>query len=105
METPASTQRKLANEEQREHIADLLRRYPQISPAEEAAILRFLKKAPAIEVGLLAADDAARPKLDQFKIDHAKAFTIGPKGLATAVAIIAAIVAFCVFAWNVGAGG
>ena len=103
MDNPASTQRNLAHEEQRHHIAGLLLRYPQIDAAEEAAILRFLKKAPAVQTGLLTADESVRPQLERFKSDHSREFTVGPKGMAIAAAIIAAIVALCMLLWDIGA--
>lgn len=104
MEMDSSTQRKLVDQRARERVANLLGRYPDISADETAEILRFLKKGRALELGVLSFDDAVKPKLQRFRADHAKEFAVGPRGLAIAALIIAAIVAGCVLLWDAGAG-
>ena len=103
MEMTSSRQREPATESGRGRIEHLLGRYPDIAADETAEILRFLKKGPILEVGLLSSSDALKPKLDQFRTDHARHFTVGAKGLVIAAVIVVTIVLVSMLLWNVGA--
>lgn len=102
MEMTSSDQRELADETARERVERLLGRYPEISIEESAVILRFLKKGPPLEVGLLSSNEAVKPKLERFRSDHAKEFSLGPRGFVIAVLIIAAVVVAVVLLWDAG---
>lgn len=104
METTSSDQRRLADKNARERVEHLLGRYPEISIEETSEILRFLKKGPFLEVGLLTSNDGIKPKLEQFRADHAREFSMGPKSLMIAALLILLIVATVAFLWNAGAG-
>lgn len=88
----------------RKYVEQLLGRYPAIDPDEAAEILRFLKTAQPLELGLLTSSEAIRPQLDQFRTDHAGELSLGWKGPLVAFAIIALIALIAVFLWDSGTG-
>lgn len=104
MDLNGSGPQGLAGQEQRKHIEQLLQRYPDVGADEAAAILRFLKKGLPVEVGLLSSNEAIRPQLERFRRDHHREFSLGWKGLAAAVAIIAFFALTCVLLWDAGTG-
>ena len=104
MDMSASAQRKLVGQNQRAHVGDLLRRYPGISAGEAAEIIRFIKKGPVMEVGLLTADEELRPQLQRFRSDHASEFSLGIKEYAIILLIVAGAIGLCFFLWDIGAG-
>ena len=103
MDMTRSRQPRLADEFNRERVEHLLGRYPDINLEESAEILRFLKKGPLLEVGLLSSDERLKPRLDRFRSDHARHFALGARGLVTAAVIIATIVIVSALLWNLGA--
>ena len=84
----------------REHITRLLERYPQVSDADRNEILRFMKEARHLEVGLLTANDNVRPQLDAFMDDHKQQFRLDVFDVVRAVALIAAILTVCWLLWE-----
>lgn len=62
----------------RKAMEALLRRYPQVSEAESAEILRFLSTGPHLEVGLVAGNDELAPKVAAFKREHQHHFRLKP---------------------------
>ena len=105
MHSKNASRLQLANEYHREQVDRLLRRYPDIDSTEKAVILTFLKRAPALEIGLLTSDKAIRPQLQRFRQDHACELSLGIRGLAIASAIVIAIVLACILLWDVGVNG
>ncbi len=103
MEPTASEQRRMADDEQRSHVERLLARYPEVTDAERAEIIRFLKKALALQVGLLASSEAVRTNLQRFKDDHPEHFSVDLKGMLVALMIVTLIVIAAVLAWDAGA--
>ena len=103
MDMSRSRQPRLADEFNRERVEQLLGRYPDINLEESGEILRFLKKGPLLEVGLLSSDERLKPRLDRFRSDHARHFALGAQGLVTAAVIIVAIVIVSALLWNLGA--
>ena len=86
----------------RDRAASLLTRYPRLSRDETGEVLHFLKTARHLDVGLLSADDAIRPRLDAFMDDHKKdlSATLGEAGW-----IAGLILAFLVLCWLIWEAG
>ena len=80
----------------REQVAELLRRYPNVSDAEAQLIVTFLRKGRHLDVGILTADQDLKPHLDGFMADHAKHFRVG---VGEGAAVVAAIFGFLVICW------
>lgn len=71
MDLPTSSQRELVQLSDRARAEELLRSYPNLTDGEVAEFLLFLKNAPGHEMALLTANEQLRPKLFQFRHDHA----------------------------------
>lgn len=80
----------------RNRAAALLTRYPRLSGDETREVLDYLKGARHLDVGLLSADDAVRPRLDAFMDDHKKHFSVS---FGEATWVIAAIIGFLAVSW------
>ena len=78
----------------RERVARLLSRYPEVTDDDVAEIVEFLRTGRHLDIGLLTADDALRPKLDAFMAAHKT--QLRPK--LGEVAVIAALIASFLFA-------
>ena len=91
-----ATEQARAIRADRERIAGLLGRYPDISGHETSEILAFLKTARHLDVGLLSSDGRVGSKLDRFMGEHKSHFQLKP---AETVAVIAFIVALLALAW------
>jgi len=87
-----------------ERIEKLLQRYPALTDGEMHEILMFLKKGPALEIGLLTGNDGIRPALARFRTDHARSLEPSGREIAIILAIIAIVVAAATFLWNWGTG-
>jgi hypothetical protein len=105
MDLSPSAQRRLVETSRRGHVANLLGRYPDVEAGEAGEILRFLKKGPPLEVGLLTADDRLRVKLQEFRADHRSEFSLGPKHYLAVAFIVAALAAVLAFLWDSGLRG
>jgi len=84
----------------RHDISSLLSRYPRVSGAETRRIIAFLRDGRHLDIGILTADEALKPQLDRFMADHAGHFRLGLRDTAKALAVIAAILAFCWLLWE-----
>lgn len=82
----------------REHVADLLSRYPRLSATEVRDVVDFLKTGRHLEIGLLTSNAAVRPKLDAFMADHGRHFRVT---FAESAGVLAAIAAFLTVCWLV----
>jgi len=102
MSNKAANQAALADRSERLRVEQLLACYPELSLEEEAYVLRFLKRGPPAELGLLAANEAIEPQLARFREHHRRAFSIGPAGLLAALAIVAAVVLAVLVLWESG---
>lgn len=102
MDMTTSPQREGAG--RRKDVSDLLRRYPDVTAAEAAEILRFLKKAPPVETALLLSETELQPKLNQFREDHRSHFAFGGRDSLILLALLVAVVAACILLWDSGAG-
>jgi len=87
----------------RDRAASLLTRYPRLSNAETVEVLDFLKTARHLDVGLLSADDAVRPRLEAFMDDHKKHLSVGIGEASWVIAGILGLLALCWLLWELGA--
>jgi len=104
MDNSPSAQRKLVASLRRAHVEDLLRRYPDVSPDEDAEILRFLNKGPPVEAWLVTSHTDLQPNLQRFRADHADHFSLGTKDYLKVAGLVLAIIIACIFLWDAGAG-
>ena len=51
-------------------ITQLLRRYPDLEPAETKRLVEGFRKLPILDVALMTADEQMRPRLDAFRRDY-----------------------------------
>jgi DNA-binding transcriptional regulator YbjK len=75
----------------RDRVADLIKRYPQVSDKDRKEILQFMKEARHLEVGLLTSKEELRPQLDAFMEDHKKHFQLSTFDVLRALALIGTI--------------
>jgi hypothetical protein len=59
-----------------ERVADLVSRYPGVTEDETQEIATFMRTGRHLDVGLLTANAAIRPKLDAFMEDHKADFQV-----------------------------
>ena len=59
-----------------QRLADLVSRYPGVTEAEAQEIVTFMRTGRHLDIGLLTADYAIRPKLDAFMEDHKADFRV-----------------------------
>jgi len=85
----------------RQEVADLLHRYPHVSDDEAGRIVTFLRKGRHLDVGMLTGDEALKPHLDRFMVDHAKHFRLSVGEATGVTAAIVALLGFCWLIWEV----
>lgn len=83
----------------RERIADILSRYPHLSPQDRDEVLRFMKEARHLEVGLLTSNEQVRPKLDAFMEEHRSHFAPSWGEIAAVVAALVGLLAVLWLIW------
>jgi hypothetical protein len=84
----------------REQVADLLHRYPHVSPSETKLIIGFLRKGRQLDVGILTADEQLKPHLDSFMADHAAQFRVSLRETSAVTGAIAAFLGICWLIWE-----
>ena len=84
----------------RERVADLLARYPNVTAGESAEILGFLRTGRHLDVGLLTSDLRLKPRLDAFMEDHKSHFQVRWSEGALVVIGIVAIIAIFWLVWE-----
>ena len=84
----------------RDRVANLLKRYPNVSDQDRKEILEFMKEARHLEIGLLTANDNVRPQLDAFMEDHKRHFRLDLFDVVRAVALVGAILMVCWLLWE-----
>ena len=77
----------------REHVGDLLVRYPAISTVEAQQIIRFLKTGRHLDIGLLTSDERLRRNLDAFMKEYQAHFRVKWHEAAAVTAIFIGILA------------
>jgi len=84
----------------RQHIADMLARYPNLSTAEVAEIVDFLRHGRQLEIGLLTCNQAIRPQLDAFMAEHRRKLSLDAIETAGLVVGLMALLAGCWLLWE-----
>ena len=84
----------------REQVAELLRRYPDLSDAETSEVVAFLRHGRHLEVGLLTSDTALKPELDRFMADHAHHFRLRAGETSAVLSGLVGFLAMCWLAWE-----
>ena len=102
MDMSPSAQRRLVEAGARARVEELLRAYPEVGPGEAAEILRFIKTAPPLELGLITTDEQLRAGLQQFRQDNASEFDLGLKEYLIAAIVVIALVVAYVLLWDMG---
>ena len=84
----------------RQQIADMLARYPDLSPTEVAEIVDFLRNGRQLEIGLLTCNQSIRPQLDAFMVEHRRKLSLGAVETAGLVGGLMALLAGCWLLWE-----
>ena len=84
----------------RQHIADMLARYPELTAAEVAEIVDFLRNGRQLEIGLLTCNQSIRPQLDAFMAEHRSKLSLGLFETAGLVGGLMALLAGCWLLWE-----
>ncbi len=85
-----------------ERIESLLARYPGLTDPEIHEVLMFLKKGPALDIGLLSGLDAVKPQLERFRAEHARDLSIGLRELAIVGIVMLFLFAVVALLWDSG---
>lgn len=102
MDMSTSAPREIASQGTRAHVEGLLKRYPEVTAAEAAEILHFLKHGPPLEVALLTTEEQLRLRLEQFRADHASDFSLQTRHYLLVAALLGILILGCVLLWDVG---
>lgn len=82
--------------DRRAHIEDLLASYPNLEPGQlEELVHWFSREASALDVGMIASDEALKPGYERSKAEHLDRFTL--KDIAFALAFAAVVVGVIAF--------
>lgn len=90
--------------ERMDRITALLRRYPGLTDDETSELLQFVRKGPALELGLLSGNEELKPQLDRFRADHARALSIGMREIAVIAVLVIVVVGLVILLWDAGGG-
>jgi len=104
LDQPKSNHSRPVDRERMERVESLLKRYPGLSDDELHEVLLFVRKGPALEVGLLSGKEEIRPQLDRFRADHKRALSIGAPEIAVIAILVALLLAAVALLWDAGAG-
>lgn len=80
----------------------ILSRYPEIAESDRQDVLRFLRKAPALDNALLTCVSEVQAQLAAFRQDHRRDLEPGSRAYALLVVAVLALVAICILLWDVG---
>lgn len=94
--------RELAHETARQHIEELLERYPAITVPEEQEIVHFLRKGPIIDVGMVTSNEALQEKVARFRADHKADFSMRGRDLIIFAVLLVAFSLACWLLWDAG---
>jgi hypothetical protein len=81
-----------------ERASHLLRLYPDISPEEKGALVRFLKEGPPDDVARLTFGSGLGERITALKKDHPEDFATGPRIWLPLVSFVVAAIAVLVLA-------
>jgi hypothetical protein len=80
----------------RERVSELLGRYPRLSNRESREILKFMRTARHLDIGLLTRNERLRARLDAFMRDHKSHFRMK---WAESAAIVGGILLLLTMLW------
>ena len=86
----------------RHHIRSMLARYPEIDSTEREEIVRYLRTAPVLDIGLLKSDEAIRYRLAAFEQENARKLSLRPVEIAVLLLIFVLVASACVALWDIG---
>ncbi len=86
--------------DKRTRIVNLVAKYPNVSAAEAAEILKHIRTARYVEIERLASDETVRAQLQHFFANHRDQLRFGPIEIVTAIALVVAFLAICWLLWN-----
>jgi len=89
-------------DDRRKQVARLFARYPEITSAEREELVRYLRTAPVLDIGLLKSDEAIRYRIAAFEQEHARKLAIRPVEIAVLLIVFALVTAACVALWDIG---
>lgn len=87
---------------QRQRMKQLFARYPDISSTEHDEMVRYLRTAPVLDIGLLKSDETIRYRIAAFEQESACKLAIRPVEIAVLLLVFALITAACVALWDIG---
>lgn len=87
---------------QRRRVQSLFARYPDIDSTEREEIVRYLRTAPVLDIGLLKSDETIRYRIAAFEQEHARKLAIRPIEIAVLLVVFAIVTAACVALWDIG---
>ncbi|NML07239.1 hypothetical protein [Sphingomonas sp. G-3-2-10] len=83
-------------------VEDILRRYPDVMPAEVERALLFMTSAPILQRGSLSSRPGMQAKMDQLRADHPKAFKPSMTGYAIAALLVVTVVVIAFLIADIG---
>lgn len=81
-----------------EHTVTLLSKYPDLSEQETAEVVRFIRAARYVEIGLLSSETTVRRQLDRFMREHRA--KLRPSLVRIAIGVLMTVVAILI--WSSG---
>lgn len=86
----------------RKHVKNLFARYPEITSTEREELVRYLRTAPVLDIGLLKSDEAIRYRVAAFEEENARKLRVRPLEIAALLLIFTLVAATCVALWDIG---
>lgn len=92
--------RGATNRDHINHVASLLRAYPDLPESEIEEIARFLRSAPILDQGMLSSQPDMPQRITRFRKEQRSFFTWTAKEVVTVVGILAILCATIVMLWD-----
>lgn len=87
-------------------VTQLLRRYPELEPAELKRLVAMFRTLPILDVALMTTDELVRPRLDAFRRDHKHELRPPPYYYLIVLAVpVAMVIALSFGFWRTAIGG
>lgn len=99
-----STHTRPVDDVRMDRMEVLLRRYPDLSDDELAELLRFVRKGPALEIGLLGSREELKPVLARLDEEHGRTPSTSLPELTIIALMVIAAVAAVILLWDSGTG-
>lgn len=89
-------------DDRRKQMKKLFARYPEITSTEREELVRYLRTAPVLDIGLLKSDETIRYRIAAFEQEHARKLSLRPVEIAVLLLIFALVTGACVALWDIG---